>query len=76
MTPILLIGAGHMGGALVAGWRRAGAFPMHELAVRDPSPGPQALQSGANAFARRQPATSAPPIRPAPRSRIGVIVAL
>jgi pyrroline-5-carboxylate reductase len=48
MTPILLIGAGHMGGALVAGWRRAGAFPMHELAVRDPSPGPQALQSGAN----------------------------
>jgi pyrroline-5-carboxylate reductase len=48
MTPILLLGAGHMGGALVAGWRRADAFPMGELLVRDPSPGPEARQSGAN----------------------------
>jgi len=48
MTPILLLGAGHMGGALIAGWRRAHAFPMHELLVRDPSPGAGARQSGAN----------------------------
>ena len=48
MTPILLISAGRMGGALIAGWRRANAFAMSELMVRDPSPGPEALASGAN----------------------------
>jgi len=40
--PVLLIGAGHMGGALVAGWRRAGALAPHELLIRDPYPGREA----------------------------------
>jgi pyrroline-5-carboxylate reductase len=47
MTPILLIGAGRMGGAMLAGWRRAGAFLPSELMIRDPTPGPQAKASGA-----------------------------
>jgi len=47
MTPILLVGAGHMGGALIAGWRRAGAFEASEILVRDPAPGEAARASGA-----------------------------
>jgi len=47
LTPILLLGAGRMGGALIAGWRRSGAFAMGELMIRDPAPGPEALGSGA-----------------------------
>jgi len=47
MTPILLLGAGRMGGALVAGWRRAGAFSADQLMIRDPAPGADALASGA-----------------------------
>jgi len=47
MTPILLLGAGRMGGALVAGWARAGAFAPAELMIRDPAPGPEAVRSGA-----------------------------
>ncbi len=41
--PVLLIGAGHMGGALIAGWRRARALEPGELMIRDPEPGTQAL---------------------------------
>lgn len=37
MTPILLLGAGRMGGALVEGWRRAGAFAAADLIIRDPN---------------------------------------
>jgi len=47
MTPILLLGAGRMGGALIAGWRRAGAFSPDQLMIRDPAPGDEALASGA-----------------------------
>jgi pyrroline-5-carboxylate reductase len=47
ITPILLLGAGRLGGALIAGWRRAGAFHMRDLMVRDPAPGPEAKSSGA-----------------------------
>jgi pyrroline-5-carboxylate reductase len=47
MTPILLLGAGRMGGALVAGWRGAGAVSAQELMIRDPAPGPEAAASGA-----------------------------
>jgi pyrroline-5-carboxylate reductase len=47
MTPILLLGAGRMGGALIAGWRRASAFSMSDLMIRDPTPGPEALAAGA-----------------------------
>jgi pyrroline-5-carboxylate reductase len=46
-TPILLLGAGRMGGALLAGWRRANAFPGDQLMIREPSPGPEVLASGA-----------------------------
>ncbi len=38
MTPILLLGAGRMGGALIDGWRKAGAFALSDLMVRDPYP--------------------------------------
>lgn len=37
LTPILLLGAGRMGGALVQGWRAAGAFAAADLIVRDPN---------------------------------------
>ena len=48
MTPILLLGgAGRMGGALVSGWRRVGAFSPDQLMIRDPNPGPDLLASGA-----------------------------
>jgi pyrroline-5-carboxylate reductase len=47
MTPILLLGAGRMGGALIAGWKRAGAFSPDQLMIRDPAPGAEALASGA-----------------------------
>ena len=40
MTPILLLGAGRMGGALIEGWARAGAFAPSDIMVRDPQPGP------------------------------------
>jgi pyrroline-5-carboxylate reductase len=42
LTPILLLGAGRMGGALISGWRSAGTFADSELMVRDPHPGPEA----------------------------------
>ena len=37
MIPILLLGAGRMGGALIEGWRAAGAFAGADLIVRDPN---------------------------------------
>ena len=46
MKPILLLGAGRMGGALIAGWRRVGAFEPDQLMIRDPEPGAEALASG------------------------------
>jgi pyrroline-5-carboxylate reductase len=46
-TPILLLGAGRMGGALLAGWRRAGVFAGDQLMIRDPEPGPDVVASGA-----------------------------
>ena len=42
-TPILLLGAGRLGGALLEGWRRTGAFAPADLIVRDPQPGAAAL---------------------------------
>jgi pyrroline-5-carboxylate reductase len=39
MTPILLLGAGRMGGALIDGWRRAGAVHPNQLIILDPLPG-------------------------------------
>jgi pyrroline-5-carboxylate reductase len=46
VTPILLVGAGRMGGAMLAGWRRAGAFAASELMVRDPEPRAEVAASG------------------------------
>lgn len=54
MTPILLLGAGRMGGALIAGWRRANAFPVSQLMIRAPVLGPEALASGANLSPSRE----------------------
>jgi pyrroline-5-carboxylate reductase len=43
MIPILLLGAGRMGGALIDGWRAAGAFDVADLIVRDPYADPAAF---------------------------------
>jgi pyrroline-5-carboxylate reductase len=45
ITPILMLGAGRMGGAILEGWRRAGAFPASELMICDPEPSPAAEAS-------------------------------
>ncbi|MBI1407790.1 MAG: pyrroline-5-carboxylate reductase [Caulobacter sp.] len=39
MTPILILGVGRMGGAILEGWRRTGTFSRSEILVRDPNPG-------------------------------------
>jgi len=41
--PILVAGAGAMGGALIAGWRRADAIAAGDILIRDPHPGSDAL---------------------------------
>ena len=38
VTPILLLGAGRMGGALIEGWSRAEAFPEVDLIAVEPNP--------------------------------------
>jgi pyrroline-5-carboxylate reductase len=43
ITPILMLGAGRMGGAMLAGWRKSQAFAPSELMIRDPQPGEAAL---------------------------------
>lgn len=45
-APILLLGAGRMGGALVRGWLDAGAFEAGDILVRDPHPSADALLAG------------------------------
>ena len=40
MTPILMLGAGRMGGALIEGWRAAGAFQPGDLIIREPHANP------------------------------------
>ncbi|HEX3699715.1 MAG TPA: pyrroline-5-carboxylate reductase [Phenylobacterium sp.] len=57
MTPILMLGAGRMGGAILEGWRRAKAFPAAELMICDPEPSPAAL-AAAGKGARLNPADS------------------
>jgi pyrroline-5-carboxylate reductase len=46
-TPILLLGAGRMGGALIQGWARAGAFSGADLIVVDPAASEATAASGA-----------------------------
>ncbi len=50
-TPVLMVGAGHMGGALIAGWRRAGALAPGDLILRDPKPGVEAQKAAADGAA-------------------------
>ena len=54
ITPILMLGAGRMGGAILEGWRRAEAFEAGELMICDPDPGEAALAAVA-AGARLNP---------------------
>eukprot|EP01036_Dinobryon_divergens_P056916 gene56916-76003_t len=46
ITPILMLGAGRMGGAMLEGWLTANAYPASDLMLRDPAPGPAALAAG------------------------------
>jgi pyrroline-5-carboxylate reductase len=46
-APILILGAGRMGGALIEGWTAARAFSSSELMLRDPNPGAVALAAKA-----------------------------
>ncbi|MBV9509123.1 MAG: pyrroline-5-carboxylate reductase [Caulobacteraceae bacterium] len=48
MTPILLLGAGRLGGALIDGWALTGAFSPDQLIVRDPNPSPAAQKAAEN----------------------------
>ena len=43
ITPILMLGAGRMGGAILEGWARAGAFAASDLLIVDPYPSEAAL---------------------------------
>ncbi|WP_372783399.1 pyrroline-5-carboxylate reductase [Phenylobacterium sp.] len=43
MTPILMLGAGRMGGAILEGWARTEAYPPAELMIVDPQPSEAAL---------------------------------
>src|SRR5579859_4592181 len=45
VTPILLLGAGRMGGAMLEGWARAGTFAPADIIVREPHPGPAVLEA-------------------------------
>ncbi len=36
VMPVLMLGAGRMGGALIEGWRRSSAFEASDLIIRDP----------------------------------------
>ena len=38
ITPILMLGAGRMGGALIEGWALTKAFAGAQLIIRDPNP--------------------------------------
>jgi pyrroline-5-carboxylate reductase len=55
VTPILMLGAGRMGGAMVEGWLAAGAFAAQDLMIRDPQPGPSARAAEAAGAALNPP---------------------
>lgn len=55
IAPILMLGAGRMGGAMLEGWLRAGAFQPGELMVCDPEPSSAAV-AASRAGARLNPA--------------------
>jgi len=43
ITPILMLGAGRMGGAILEGWKKAEVFSGAEVMICDPEPGPAAI---------------------------------
>jgi pyrroline-5-carboxylate reductase len=57
MTPILMLGAGRLGGALIEGWRGAGVFEPSDLMIREPNPS-AAIEGCAEAGARLNPPDS------------------
>jgi len=44
-TPILMLGAGNMGGAMIEGWLGAQTFAAADLMIMDPRPGPAAQKA-------------------------------
>ena len=42
-APLLMLGAGRMGGAMLDGWALTKAIPAHQIMIRDPHPGDAAL---------------------------------
>ena len=57
--PLLLVGAGKMGGALLAGWLRQGLDPAHVF-VQDPAPAPEAAALMASHGLQAQPKARLP----------------
>lgn len=53
-TPVLLIGAGRMGSALLSGWRSSNALPFADLMIRAPNPG-ESCRAAEAAGARLNP---------------------
>ena len=47
VTPILLVGAGRMGGAMLDGWAQTAAFAPTDIAISDPHPGEAAVRAAA-----------------------------
>ena len=56
ISPLLMVGAGHMGGALIAGWARAGTLAPADLILRDPNPGPAACAAADQGASLNPPA--------------------
>src|SRR4051812_42098328 len=54
ITPILMLGAGRMGGAILEGWGKAAAFAPSDLIIVDPYPS-EAAQACAAAGAKLNP---------------------
>ncbi len=54
-APVLLVGAGNLGGALLAGWRTADAIPAAQVLIRDPKPSASAKESAAAGAALNPP---------------------
>ncbi|MBC6982229.1 pyrroline-5-carboxylate reductase [Caulobacter sp. 17J80-11] len=54
-SPVLLVGAGRMGQALIQGWRRANAFPFSDLLIRTPSQKPECDAAAAEGAALNPP---------------------
>ena len=60
ITPILMLGAGRRGGAILEGLARAKAFAPAELMIVDPEPSEAALAAGRAGARLNPPAAVAP----------------